>query len=68
MKLKKYVLALWQVDKQPKAENNLVAYVFSVAFIVIGAFFVLNLFVGVIISNFHRLKAKVSLSLVIILP
>lgn len=40
-------------------ENNLVAYSFFVAFIVVGSFFVLNLFVGVIIDNFNTLKKKV---------
>ena len=44
---------------QPKFENNLVAYCFFVAFIIVGSFFVLNLFVGVIIDNFNTLKKKV---------
>ncbi|XP_078349240.1 sodium channel protein 1 brain-like [Oculina patagonica] len=47
-----------EVDLQPKYENNLVAYCFFVAFIVVGSFFVLNLFVGVIIDNFNTLKQK----------
>ena len=45
---------------QPKFENNMKAYLFFVAFIVVGSFFVLNLFVGVIIDNFNTLKKKVS--------
>ena len=45
---------------QPKYENKLVAYCFFIAFIVVGSFFVLNLFVGVIIDNFNTLKKKVS--------
>ena len=53
-------ISLSQVDEQPIAENNLAAYIFFVFFVVAGSFFVLNLFVGVIISNFNRLKAKVS--------
>lgn len=44
---------------QPKHENRLVSYCFFVAFIVVGSFFVLNLFVGVIIDNFNTLKKKV---------
>ena len=44
---------------QPKFENNMVAYCFFVAFIIVGSFFVLNLFVGVIIDNFNTLKKKV---------
>ncbi|XP_015747869.1 PREDICTED: sodium channel protein 60E-like [Acropora digitifera] len=46
------------VDRQPKFENKLSAYCFFVAFIVVGSFFVLNLFVGVIIDNFNSLKKK----------
>ena len=45
---------------QPEYENNVVAYCYFVAFIVVGSFFVLNLFVGVIIDNFNTLKQKVS--------
>ena len=48
-----------QVDMQPKFENNMMAYCFFVAFIIVGSFFVLNLFVGVIIDNFNTLKKKV---------
>lgn len=40
-------------------ENNLVVYSFFVVFIVVGFFFVLNFFVGVIIDNFNMLKKKV---------
>lgn len=36
------------------------AYGFFIAFIVVGSFFVLNLFIGVIIDNFNTLKKKVS--------
>ncbi|XP_074632379.1 sodium channel protein 1 brain-like isoform X4 [Acropora palmata] len=46
------------VDRQPKFENKLAAFCFFVAFIVVGSFFVLNLFVGVIIDNFNSLKKK----------
>ena len=47
------------MDEQPDDESNLGAYVFFVIFIVLGSFFVLNLFVGVIIDNFNSLKRKV---------
>ena len=53
------VCYMFQVDMQPKHENRLVSYCFFVAFIVVGSFFVLNLFVGVIIDNFNTLKKKV---------
>ena len=40
----------------------MIAYIYFVAFIVIGSFFVLNLFVGVVIDNFNSLKKKVRLN------
>ncbi|KAL4228300.1 hypothetical protein ACF0H5_013731 [Mactra antiquata] len=46
------------VDKQPRYENSLYMYLFFVAFIIFGAFFTLNLFIGVIIDNFNMLKKK----------
>ncbi|XP_060572053.1 sodium channel protein 1 brain-like isoform X2 [Ruditapes philippinarum] len=46
------------IDKQPKFENSLYMYLFFVAFIIFGAFFTLNLFIGVIIDNFNMLKKK----------
>ncbi|XP_053406003.1 sodium channel protein 1 brain-like isoform X3 [Mercenaria mercenaria] len=46
------------VDMQPKFENSLYMYLFFVAFIIFGAFFTLNLFIGVIIDNFNMLKKK----------
>lgn len=48
------------VDLQPAYEANLWAYLYFVVFIVCGAFFTLNLFIGVIIDNFNMLKKKVS--------
>lgn len=47
-----------EVDMQPKYENKLVAYCFFVSFIIVGSFFVLNLFVGVIIDDFNALKKR----------
>ncbi|KAI3378578.1 hypothetical protein SNEBB_007102 [Seison nebaliae] len=46
------------VDMQPKFENNMAAYIYFVAFIILGSFFTLNLFVSVIIDNFNVLKKK----------
>ncbi|XP_065216673.1 sodium channel protein 60E isoform X2 [Planococcus citri] len=46
------------VDKQPQREANIYAYIYFVIFIVCGAFFTLNLFIGVIIDNFNMLKKK----------
>ena len=53
------VIFLFQVDQQPKVDNNMIAYIYFVAFIILGSFFVLNLFVGVVIDNFNSLKKKV---------
>lgn len=47
------------IDKQPYFEASLYSYLFFVAFIIFGAFFTLNLFIGVIIDNFNMLKKKV---------
>ncbi|CAG5133642.1 unnamed protein product, partial [Candidula unifasciata] len=46
------------VDKQPQFEATMNAYLYFVVFIVIGSFFSLNLFIGVIIDNFNVLKKK----------
>ena len=48
------------IDSQPYDEANFAGYVFFIVFIVVGSFFTLNLFIGVIIDNFNRLKKKVS--------
>jgi hypothetical protein len=48
------------VDLQPSYEANLWAYLYFVVFIVCGAFFTLNLFIGVIIDNFNMLKKRVN--------
>ncbi|RMX45224.1 hypothetical protein pdam_00020953 [Pocillopora damicornis] len=47
-----------EVDKQPQMNSNMIAYIYFVAFIILGSFFVLNLFVGVVIDNFNSLKKK----------
>ncbi|XP_054871205.1 sodium channel, voltage-gated, type I-like, alpha isoform X3 [Amphiprion ocellaris] len=43
---------------QPEYEKNLKMYVYFVVFIIFGAFFTLNLFIGVIIDNFNQQKKK----------
>ncbi|XP_021360506.1 sodium channel protein 1 brain-like isoform X2 [Mizuhopecten yessoensis] len=47
-----------EVDEQPIFEAGLYYYLYFVAFIIFGAFFTLNLFIGVIIENFNALKKK----------
>lgn len=49
-----------QIDLQPEDESKFSAYLFFVLFIIVGAFFILNLFVGVIIDNFNKMKEQVS--------
>eukprot|EP00049_Salpingoeca_infusionum_P014061 m.261974 g.261974 ORF g.261974 m.261974 type:complete len:2012 (+) comp15585_c0_seq2:444-6479(+) len=46
------------VDQQPVFEANFAANYFFVLFIIMGSFFTLNLFVGVIIDSFNRLKQQ----------
>lgn len=49
----------FQFDQQPVYNNATVYYLFFVLFIMIGSFFTLNLFIGVIIQNFNVQKKKV---------
>ncbi|KAK7938670.1 hypothetical protein WMY93_001996 [Mugilogobius chulae] len=45
--------------EQPEYEVNLKMYLYFVVFIICGAFFTLNLFIGVIIDNFNQQKKKI---------
>ena len=45
-------------NHQPIREHSFAASMFFVVFVVFGSFFVLNLFIGVIIQEFNRLKKK----------
>ncbi|RDD37340.1 Sodium channel protein 60E [Trichoplax sp. H2] len=47
-----------EIDQQPIPLNNKSAYIYFVAFIIIGSFFSLNLIVSVIIDCFYALKQK----------
>ena len=49
-----------QIDLQPEIESKFSAYLFFVLFIIVGAFFILNLFVGVVIDSFKKIKMKVN--------
>ena len=44
------------IDLQPIVENNIYQSLFCIFFIIVGDFFVLNLFVGVVVSTFNREK------------
>ena len=46
------------IDQQPRYEHQFGVYFFFAAFIIIGAFFVLNLFIGFIIDQFNSQKKK----------
>nr|XP_047903745.1 sodium channel protein type 4 subunit alpha isoform X2 [Anser cygnoides] len=47
-----------EIEEQPSYEINLYMYIYFVIFIIFGAFFTLNLFIGVIIDNFNQQKKK----------
>ena len=46
------------IDKQPVENYNEWMIVYFISFILLVAFFVLNMFVGVVIENFHKVRAK----------
>uniref|UniRef100_A0A5F8GTQ7 B-cell antigen receptor complex-associated protein beta chain n=1 Tax=Monodelphis domestica TaxID=13616 RepID=A0A5F8GTQ7_MONDO len=47
-----------EIEEQPQYEVNIYMYIYFVLFIIFGAFFTLNLFIGVIIDNFNQQKKK----------
>ncbi|NWX20914.1 SCN5A protein, partial [Aegotheles bennettii] len=49
-----------EIDEQPKFEAFLSMYTYFVIFIIFGSFFMLNLFIGVVISNFNQQRKKIS--------
>ena len=49
-----------QIGDQPIREVNIYMYLYFVFFIILGSFFTLNLFIGVIIDNFNEQKKKIS--------
>ena len=53
------VVFFFQVDDQPESQHSFIPYFYFVVFIIVGSFFTLNLFIGVIIDNFNRLKKQV---------
>lgn len=46
------------VDMQPKKDKNPIMAMYFVAFMIIGSQFIINLFVGVVIDNFNKIKEK----------
>lgn len=57
-----FLISPGQIEEQPQYEINLYMYIYFVIFIIFGAFFTLNLFIGVIIDNFNQQKKKMSIS------
>ncbi|KAH1178264.1 hypothetical protein KIL84_011966, partial [Mauremys mutica] len=47
------------VDLQPVYEHHLYMYLYFVCFIMIGSFFMMNLFIGVVINNFNQQRKKI---------
>lgn len=56
------ILCFLQPEEQPDYEINTNMYLYFVVFIIFGAFFTLNLFIGVIIDNFNQQKKKISIN------
>ena len=48
------VLDITAIDKGPKLENNTIGMVYFVIFILIGSFFFLNFFIGVLFMKFNE--------------
>ena len=46
------------LDKQPKENANPVFTIYFVLYMIVGSLFVMNLFVGVVIDNFNKIKEK----------
>ncbi|XP_027749325.1 sodium channel protein type 5 subunit alpha-like, partial [Empidonax traillii] len=49
-----------EINEQPEFEASLYMYTYFVVFIIFGSFFMLNLFIGVVISNFNQQRKKIS--------
>ncbi|CAI2378685.1 unnamed protein product [Moneuplotes crassus] len=46
------------IDKQPETNNQIFMIIYFVCFMVVGSLFIINLFVGVIIDNFNKIKGS----------
>jgi hypothetical protein len=46
------------VDLQPKKDSNLWWILYFISFMIVGSQFIINLFVGVVIDNFNKIKEK----------
>ena len=46
------------IDKQPKENNQAYFSIYFILFMIVGFLFLMNLFVGVIIDNFNKIKEQ----------
>ncbi|EDV27710.1 uncharacterized protein TRIADDRAFT_21513, partial [Trichoplax adhaerens] len=46
------------VDLQPKKNHNVVVLLYFISFLLLVGFFVLNMFVGVVVENFHKCQEE----------
>lgn len=46
------------IHLQPKKNNNVAIALFFIAFMVVGSMLIFNLFVGVVIDNFNKIKTN----------
>lgn len=53
-----YAISAVGVDMNPQPGYNIFAGFFFVIFVMIGAVFIINMFVGVVLSNFNRIKEE----------
>ena len=51
-------LAVTEINYLPVEKSNPYMAIFFIGFIIVGSFFILNLFVGIVISTFNREKEK----------
>jgi hypothetical protein len=54
-----YGISIVGVDRQPEESYNMPTGIFYVMYIIIANFFIANLFVGVVISNYNREKENI---------
>ena len=47
------------VNIQPKKDNQLLWSIFYIGFIVVGSFFIMNLFAGVVVDSFNQEREKI---------
>lgn len=46
------------IDKQPRENHSPVLALFFISFMIVGSMLIFNLFVGVVIDNFNKIKTN----------